>query len=43
VVGVGGELVNSRLLEEGDFEEIKKRALSFRLEVEKGRELRRKK
>jgi 2-dehydro-3-deoxyphosphogluconate aldolase/(4S)-4-hydroxy-2-oxoglutarate aldolase len=36
-VGVGGELVNQKLLDGGDFAEITMRARSFRLQVEKGR------
>lgn len=36
-VGVGGELVNQKLLDGRDFAEITKRAQSFRLQVEKGR------
>ncbi|MCR4429187.1 MAG: bifunctional 4-hydroxy-2-oxoglutarate aldolase/2-dehydro-3-deoxy-phosphogluconate aldolase [Caldiserica bacterium] len=43
VVGVGADLVNPKLLEERNFQEISKRARDFKLEVEKGRELRRKK
>ncbi|NMB88341.1 MAG: 2-dehydro-3-deoxyphosphogluconate aldolase, partial [Chloroflexi bacterium] len=37
VVGVGGELVNSRLLEARDFAEITRRARSFRQAVQDGR------
>jgi len=37
IVGVGGELVNQKLLDTGDFKEITKRANLFRAEVEKGR------
>ncbi len=36
-VGVGGELVNQKLLEAKDFAAITDRARSFRLQVEKGR------
>jgi 2-dehydro-3-deoxyphosphogluconate aldolase/(4S)-4-hydroxy-2-oxoglutarate aldolase len=36
-VGVGGELVNQKLLDRGDFAEITERARSFQLQVEKGR------
>jgi 2-dehydro-3-deoxyphosphogluconate aldolase/(4S)-4-hydroxy-2-oxoglutarate aldolase len=36
-VGVGGELVNQKLLDGRDFAEITERARSFRLQVEKGR------
>jgi 2-dehydro-3-deoxyphosphogluconate aldolase / (4S)-4-hydroxy-2-oxoglutarate aldolase len=36
-VGVGGELVNQKLLDGKDFAEITARARSFRLQVEKGR------
>jgi 2-dehydro-3-deoxyphosphogluconate aldolase/(4S)-4-hydroxy-2-oxoglutarate aldolase len=36
-VGVGGELVNQKLLDGCDFAEITERARSFRLQVEKGR------
>jgi 2-dehydro-3-deoxyphosphogluconate aldolase/(4S)-4-hydroxy-2-oxoglutarate aldolase len=36
-VGVGGELVNQKLLDSSDFGQITERARSFRLEVEKGR------
>jgi 2-dehydro-3-deoxyphosphogluconate aldolase/(4S)-4-hydroxy-2-oxoglutarate aldolase len=36
-VGVGGELVNQKLLDAHNFAEITERASSFRLEVEKGR------
>lgn len=38
IVGVGGELVNQKLLDTGDFLEITKRANLFRAEVEKGRQ-----
>ena len=37
VVGVGGELVNQKLLDARDFEEIIKRARLFRAEADKGR------
>lgn len=37
VVGVGGELINLRLLEERKFEEITQRARNFLIQVEKGR------
>jgi len=37
VVGVGGELVNQKLLDAGDFAEITKRAGLFRAEADKGR------
>jgi 2-dehydro-3-deoxyphosphogluconate aldolase/(4S)-4-hydroxy-2-oxoglutarate aldolase len=37
VVGVGAELVNTRLLESGAFDEITRRARAFRQEVEKAR------
>ncbi len=37
VVGVGGELVNQKLLDARDFEEITKRARNLRAEVDKGR------
>lgn len=37
IVGIGGELVNQKLLDEGDLKEITKRAEKFRAEVEKGR------
>lgn len=37
VVAIGSELVNSKLLAEGNFEEISKRAKDFRGEIEKGR------
>jgi 2-dehydro-3-deoxyphosphogluconate aldolase/(4S)-4-hydroxy-2-oxoglutarate aldolase len=36
-VGVGGELVNQKLLDESDFAQITERARSFRQEVDKGR------
>jgi 2-dehydro-3-deoxyphosphogluconate aldolase/(4S)-4-hydroxy-2-oxoglutarate aldolase len=36
-VGVGGELVNQKLLDARNFAEISERARCFRLEVEKGR------
>jgi 2-dehydro-3-deoxyphosphogluconate aldolase/(4S)-4-hydroxy-2-oxoglutarate aldolase len=36
-VGVGGELVNQKLLDASDFAQITERARSFRLEIEKGR------
>lgn len=36
-VGVGGELVNQKLLDAGDFTEITERARNFRVQVEKGR------
>ncbi len=36
-VGVGGELVNQKLLDARDFATIQERARHFRLEVEKGR------
>jgi 2-dehydro-3-deoxyphosphogluconate aldolase / (4S)-4-hydroxy-2-oxoglutarate aldolase len=36
-VGVGGELVNQKLLDGRNFAEITERAHSFRLQVEKGR------
>ncbi len=36
-VGVGGELVNQKLLSEGDFNAITERARGFRLQVDKGR------
>ncbi len=36
-VGVGGELVNQKLLDAANFAEITERARSFRLQVEKGR------
>jgi len=36
-VGVGGELVNQKLLDTSDFAEITERARNFRLQVEKGR------
>ena len=36
-VGVGGELVNQKLLDAADFAEITERARSFRAQVEKGR------
>lgn len=42
VVGIGADLVNPKLLEERDFTEITRRAQNFKLEVEKGRQLRRK-
>jgi 2-dehydro-3-deoxyphosphogluconate aldolase/(4S)-4-hydroxy-2-oxoglutarate aldolase len=35
--GVGGELVNQKLLDASDFAEITERARNFRLQVEKGR------
>jgi 2-dehydro-3-deoxyphosphogluconate aldolase/(4S)-4-hydroxy-2-oxoglutarate aldolase len=38
VVGIGGELVNQKLLDARDFDEITKRARAFRQEVEKGRQ-----
>ncbi|MFZ5808272.1 MAG: bifunctional 4-hydroxy-2-oxoglutarate aldolase/2-dehydro-3-deoxy-phosphogluconate aldolase [Chloroflexota bacterium] len=38
VVGVGGELVNQKLLESGDFATLTQRARNFRAEVEKGRQ-----
>lgn len=37
VVGVGGSLINQKLLDAGDFDEITERAVRFREEVEKGR------
>jgi len=37
VVGIGGELINQRLLESGDFAEITRRAQRFCEEVERGR------
>ena len=37
VVGVGGALINQRLLDDGDFDAIIERAVRFREEVEKGR------
>lgn len=37
VIGVGGELVNQKLLDARDFAEITKRARLFRAEVDKGR------
>lgn len=37
VVGIGGELVNQKLLDNREFETITQRALQFRSEVEKGR------
>jgi len=37
VIGVGGELVNQKLLDARDFTEISKRACLFRAEVDKGR------
>ncbi len=36
-VGVGSALINQKLLDEGDFSEITRRAARFREEVEKGR------
>lgn len=36
-IGVGGELVNQKLLDASDFAQITERARAFRLEVEKGR------
>lgn len=36
-VGVGGELVNQKLLDAADFAEISERARNFRAQVEKGR------
>jgi len=36
-IGVGGELVNQKLLDASDFVQITERARTFRLEVEKGR------
>ena len=36
-VGVGGELVNQKLLDAADFAEITERARNFRAQVEKGR------
>lgn len=38
MVGVGGELVNQKLLESGDFATLTQRARDFRAEVEKGRQ-----
>jgi 2-dehydro-3-deoxyphosphogluconate aldolase/(4S)-4-hydroxy-2-oxoglutarate aldolase len=38
VVGIGGELVNQKLLDARDFATITERARLFRLEVEKGRQ-----
>jgi 2-dehydro-3-deoxyphosphogluconate aldolase/(4S)-4-hydroxy-2-oxoglutarate aldolase len=38
VVGIGGELVNQKLLDSRDFAAITERALLFRQEVEKGRQ-----
>jgi len=38
VVGVGGELVNQKLLDARDFDAIRERASKFRQEVEKGRQ-----
>jgi len=37
VVGVGGELVNQKLLDQGDLKEITRRAEQFRTEAEKGK------
>ena len=37
VVGVGGALINQKLLDDGDFDAITERAARFREEVEKGR------
>lgn len=37
VVGVGGELVNQKLLDQGDLKEITRRAEQFRAEAEKGK------
>jgi 2-keto-3-deoxy-6-phosphogluconate aldolase len=37
VVGVGGALINQKLLDDGDFDAIIERAARFREEVEKGR------
>jgi len=37
IVGIGGELVNQKLLDDRNFPEITERARSFRAEVEKGR------
>jgi 2-dehydro-3-deoxyphosphogluconate aldolase/(4S)-4-hydroxy-2-oxoglutarate aldolase len=36
-VGVGGELVNQKLLDVSDFAQITERARAFRMEVDKGR------
>ena len=36
-VGVGSALINQKLLDEGNFAEITRRAVRFREEVEKGR------
>jgi 2-dehydro-3-deoxyphosphogluconate aldolase/(4S)-4-hydroxy-2-oxoglutarate aldolase len=36
-VGIGGELINQKLLDQCDFVEIQRRAEQFRREVEKGR------
>jgi 2-dehydro-3-deoxyphosphogluconate aldolase/(4S)-4-hydroxy-2-oxoglutarate aldolase len=38
VVGVGGELVNQKLLDSGEFAKLTQRARDFRAEVEKGRQ-----
>lgn len=38
VVGVGGELVNQKLLDSGDFATLTQRARDFRAEVENGRQ-----
>ncbi len=37
IVGIGGELVNQQLLEEGNLKEITKRAEKFTVEAQKGR------
>ena len=39
VVGIGGEMVNQKLLEARDFNTITERAQAFRQEVEKGRKI----